>query len=255
MALTKSYFDQRRTFLIGSLCASPLSGCKPDLTFSNSKARVLSPDEERWRKKFRGISGGELYADAVPEKPYVMIFDEKGSVFFRKGTMSVRTNSRQGYSAEFGVPLSLRATWRDDEPNSNGKSKNPVTVKNGDYSGGILLGDVTVPVAERIPDELLDKMRKYKGGFVLKLRLTDETLLIGWEVKFGKGYPWALDINDNAYFIPDIDDTAGGDFCERRMKIKPALSGQPPVSGNERLYALPDWILDKRTGKRIETGF
>jgi hypothetical protein len=255
MALSKSHFELRRTILIGSVCVAPLSGCKPDSTFSDSNARVLSPDEERWKKKFRGMVGGELYADAVPEKSYVMIFDEKGTVFYRKGAMGVKTNSRQAYAAEFGVPLSLRATWRDDEPNSTGKSQKPVIVKNGDYSGGILMGDVTVPVAERIPDELLDRMRKYKGGFVLKLRLTDETLLIGWEVKFGKGYPWALDINDNAYFRPDIDDMAGGDFCERRMKIKPALAGQPPMTGNERLYALPDWILDKKTGKRIETGF
>jgi hypothetical protein len=248
-------FLQRRKIATAGLSALVLSGCKQSDGPSETKARIATKDEQVWRQKFRGMTGGELYADAVPEKSYVTIFDEKGNVFYRDGTMSVKTNSRQGYNAEFGVPITLRATWRDDEPNLKGPSLKPVQVKNGDYSGGILLGDVTVSVAERIPDELLERMRKYKGGFILKLRLTDETLLIGWEIKFGKGYPWASDLNGSAYFRPDVDDTAGGDFCERRVKLKPVLIDGPPVNGNDLIYFLPDWIRDKKTGQKVLTGF
>jgi hypothetical protein len=248
-------FLQRRKITTAGFSALLLASCKRIDAPADSNAKIAAKDEHEWRKKFRGMTGGELYADAVPEKSYVTIFDEKGDVFYRSGAMSIKTNSRQGYKAQFGVPISLRATWRDDEPNLNAPSLKPVQVKNGDYSGGVLLGDVTVPVAERIPDELLDRMRKYNGSFILKLRLTDETLLIGWEVKFGKGYPWAVDLNKSAYFRPEVDDTAGGDFCERRVEQKPVLIEGLPVNGNDLIYFLPDWIRDKKTGQKIETGF
>jgi hypothetical protein len=250
----ENQFAARRT-LIQSVFALPIvAGCEPRKPEIKIKSdRALTDEERKWKQKFRGMSGGELYADAAPEKPGVMIFNEKGLLFFMKGLMSVRTNSKQSYGAEFGVPITLRATWRDDEASQPGKPENKVVNTGFRYEGGVVLGDVTVPVAERIPDELLDKMRKYQCGFILKLRLTDETLLIGWELRLGRSYPFARDTHGNAYFRPEIDDTAGGDFCERRIVTRAI----PPegASAEDIRLELPDWIRDKKTGQKVLTGF
>jgi hypothetical protein len=252
--ITKSQFNSRRT-LIQSLVSAPIVvGCERRLPEpKRQENRSLTQDERKWQYKFRGLNGGELYADAAPEKPGVMIFNETGKLFHMTSLMSVRTNSKHSYGAEFGVPITLRATWRDDEPTEPGKPVNKVINTGDRYVGGVLLGDVTVPVAERIPDELLDKMRKYQCGFILKLRLTDETLLIGWELRLGRSYPFARDTHGNAYFRPEVDDTAGGDFCERR--IEPLAVPPEGTLGRKFDLELPDWIRDKKTGQKVLTGY
>jgi hypothetical protein len=252
--LTEKQFICRRR-LVQSLISVPIfAGCEPKLPEPNrEQSRQLTEEEHKWKYKFRGMKGGELYADAAPEKPNVMIVNEKGHLFYMKSVMGVRTNSKHSYGAEFGVPIMLRATWRDDEPVGQGQSRNNVVLNGDRYVGGVVLGDVTVPVAERIPDELLDKMRKYQCGFILKLRLTDETLLIGWELRLGRSYPFARDTHGNAYFRPEVDDTAGGDFCERR--IEPLAIPPEGTLGRKFDLELPDWIRDKKTGQKVLTGY
>ncbi len=250
----ENQFTVRRTLIQGMFFLPIVAGCEPRKPEAiNERDRALTDEERKWKQKFRGMSGGELYADAAPEKPSVMIFNEQGHLFYKAGLMGVRSNSKHSYGAEFGVPITLRATWRDDEPSQPGKPENKVINTGSRYEGGVVLGDVTVPVAERIPDELLDKMRKYQCGFILKLRLTDETLLVGWELRLGKSYPFARDTHGNAYFRPELDDTAGGDFCERRIVTRAI----PPegASAEDIRLELPDWIRDKKTGQKVLTGY
>jgi hypothetical protein len=247
-------FFIRRRLIQGAITAPVLAGCEMQKQDSRKvDVQPLTEEQKRWRHKFRGMSGGELYADAAPMKPNVMIFNETGHLFFMKSTMSVRTNSKHSYGAQFGVPITLRATWRDDAPPEPGKPPNKVVMSGNRFVGGVLLGDVTVPVAERIPDDFLDLMRKYQCGFILKLRLTDETLLIGWELRLGKTYPAPRDTHGNAYTRPDVDDTAGGDFCERRV----VFIGIPPTGVEDKghMLELPDWIRDKKTGQKVLTGY
>ncbi len=249
------FVENRRRLVLGVGSSLLIGGCDGLQQRESSSANPsLTESQKKWKHKFRGMSGGELYADAAPEKSYVMVFNESGKLFFQKDSMSVRNNSKHSYLASFGAPITLRAIWRDDEETTPGKPSNKVTLnRDNRYVGGVVLGDVTVPVAERIPDELLDKMRKYQAGFILKIRLTDTTLLIGWELRLGKGYPWAKDRNGNSYFRPEVDDTAGGDFCERRIERRPSEEQLPGPHGWK--LELPDWELDHKTGKKVYTGY
>jgi hypothetical protein len=232
-------FCNRRSVLASLLSIAALPACTQPLPERATPiVKTLTSDEQRFKHKFRGLGGGELFVDAFGEKHGVVIFNEKGQEFFARGVSSPRNNNRHGYGAEFGVPITLRATWREGGvPGS--ATETPWNSK--------LIGDVTVPVAERIPDAILDRVRKYGGTFVLKLRLTDETLLIGWEVKNGRGYPYKKDRVGNAYETEE-DRMRGGDFCELQMR-------DILVDGVVDSVRTKGWYIDKKTGKKIETDF
>lgn len=105
--------------------------------------------------------------------------------------------------------------------------------------------DVTVPVASRIPDALLERIRQYKGS--LKLRFTRETLLVGWQVQNGKSYPWRRDNNGRAY-ATDEDVMIGGDFCEQQRVYC-------MIDGTVRQEWRKGSQIDPRTGHKVETDF
>jgi hypothetical protein len=71
-----------------------------------------------------------------------------------------------------------------------------------DYDGTIA-GDYTIPIAERIPDALVNQIRLHGGGLRLKFRLKPDGVLFGWDLE-----------------RPDIGlyrfDMPGGDFLETR---------------------------------------
>jgi hypothetical protein len=114
------------------------------------------------------------------------------------------------------VPITLRVVWRIGQTRS--------TPDGNDYEGGTIAGDFTALVAERIPDELLRELRKNGGGFRLKLRVHDDGLLVGW------------DIRRESDFV-----MAGGDFREARI-----FNGQVLRKG---------WYIHPKTGQKIETDF
>jgi hypothetical protein len=198
-----------------------LLGCQPSASRDRSST---SKDDKALAHKFRGIRGGELYVDAISEKQCVNIFDEHGQYFYASSVLSLRTNSRHAYSSQFGVPKVIRVQWHDDCV----MAAKPY----GTFTGGKVLGDYTVPVASRIPDELLDKVRAGKGGLRLKIRLHDDGPLIGWDLYVG--------FNQTAY--------AGGDFREAHM----VYEGDPmnPTRRWEK-----GWYIHPKTGQKIETDF
>ena len=108
--------------------------------------------------------------------------------------------------------------------------------------------DVTVPVASRIPEAALDRVRQYKGSLTLKLRLMPETLLIGWEVRNGRGYPYKRDKAGNAWDT-DEDRMVGGDFCEARPMNFPTKDGVIDTVHQK------GWYVHPKTGQKIETDF
>lgn len=62
-------------------------------------------------------------------------------------------------------------------------------------------GDYTIPIASRIPDEVLQEIRKGGGGLRLKFRLKPDGVLFGWDIeRFSGGLP--------RHSMP------GGDFLE-----------------------------------------
>jgi hypothetical protein len=219
----------RRQGLLGAaalLCSLPACSQHEDARREQAGLPPSSDQRQYLRRKFRGMKGGELVVDAFGEKKGVLIVDERGRRFYGRAVVSQRNNSKHAYGAEFGVPISLRATWLRENEEVNGVIQNPIRVTRYDtYEGGVVVGDFTVQVAERIPEDLLDAMRKGVGGFRLKLRLHDDGLLIGWDLSRGFNLQ---------YF-------AGGDFREADIE-----NGKVVRKG---------WYIHPKTGQRIETDF
>ena len=95
----------------------------------------------------------------------------------------------------------IRATWRAGDVQYAGQ---------GVWTGGTVIGDYIVPVAERIPDEVLDYIRKNGGALRIKIRLKDDGILIGWDVEERVPNKYDPPYNYLRYSLP------GGDFKETR---------------------------------------
>jgi hypothetical protein len=98
-------------------------------------------------------------------------------------------------------------------------------------------------VAERIPDEALDDLRKNGGGLRLKLRIHPDTLLVGWDIERRPGYDPAIkdSSGDRPLYVPAQYSWVGGDFREAIRR-----KGQPIEKG---------WYIDPKTKQRIETDY
>ena len=174
--------------------------------------------------------------DSIGEKIGVNIFNEKGDLIHRSSN-TAPAGYKGSYSAEFGVPIKMRTTWRIDGPEVKGVIQNPVRVTDNywdGYVGGILVGDYTAPVAERIPEALLNDIPKYRKsgmGFRLKIRLHDEGVLIGWDI---------ANIVDRVH--------VGGDFEEAHMIYEGDRK-------NPTKRWVNGWYIHPRTKQRIETDF
>ena len=71
----------------------------------------------------------------------------------------------------------------------------------GSEYGGEAAGDYIIPIASRIPDEVVKEIRKNGGGLRLKFRLKPDGVMFGWDIeRFGGGLP--------RHSMP------GGDFLE-----------------------------------------
>jgi hypothetical protein len=214
----------RRRLLM--VAAAGLAGCDRLAALAQSSP-PLSDEDNALRHKFRGLKGGELRVDSLFEVNGLNIFDERGKLFFRRALFVPPTgNAILSYGAQFGVPKTLRVEWRDryltafDPPEPP-----PPGHVEGAFRGGTILGNYTVPVAARIPDDLLDAMRKGVGGFRLKIRIHQDGPLIGWDLSRGFNLQ---------YF-------AGGDFREADIE-----NGKVLRKG---------WYIHPKTGQKIETDF
>jgi hypothetical protein len=191
-----------------------------------SSGTSLDDEDKRLERKFRGLKGGELRVDALFEANGVNIFDDTGRLFFSSALLSPRRNAIRSYSAKFGVPKTLRVEWRDRYQTAFDPPMPPPPGHVTDaFYGGTVLGSYTVPVASRIPDDLLDAMREGVGGFGLKIRIHPDGPLVGWELSRGFNLQ---------YF-------AGGDFREADIE-----NGKVLRKG---------WYIHPKTGQKIETDF
>jgi hypothetical protein len=133
------------------------------------------PEDVRLRKKFRGIYGGVLRIDATSPKHGVTITSGTGQFIVAQSTAGPRNVGNLTHTDNtMPVPKAIHATWREGDFKS---------VYGGGWEGGTIAGDYTVPVAERIPDSILDYIRKNGGALRLKIRLKDDGILIGWDVE------------------------------------------------------------------------
>lgn len=235
--------------LVGSVltlqaCASPRS------QLQNTPERFgLSTEDEALFYKFRDIpKGGNLRVDATYQT------DMRQTVYLPNGELFSPVlgnigkggqNSAYIGDEKHGLPLPKYLRYQRFSKDIARPLTGHPWYKQG-YDGPPEV-DVIVPVATRIPDEVLDRIRKYRGGLKLKLRLTPETILVGWQVQNGKNYPWRKDQNGRAY-ATDEDVMIGGDFCEKQIIYR-------MVDGKIQQVVRKGWQIDPRTGRKTETDF
>jgi hypothetical protein len=233
--------DRQRRRLVKSITtvAMLLTGCHSDI----GKPATDNDPDAALRHRFRGIQGGDKRIDAFKSESGVALYLESGLVFaagvFNRGA---KTSGYGGGSAgdRLVVPKTLRLVRYAAGARGRGGITYPA------YDGTPIL-DITVPIAERIPDEVLERVRRYKGSLILKLRIHPKTLMVGWEVSNGRGYPFKRDKFGKAY-TTDEDELAGGDFCERRARTR-------LVDGRAQQIILKGWYIDPDTGQRVEADF
>jgi len=214
-----------------------LTGCHSDV------GKPAKDKDAGLRHRFRGVRGGEKRIDSFASVSGVALYLESGLVF-AAGTFN-RGAKISGYGGQSAgdrlvVPRTLRMVRYPED------SRRIADITYPAYDGTPIL-DVTVPVAERIPDEVLDRIRKYKGSLILKFRIHPKTLMVAWEVRNGRSYPFKRDEWGNAY-TTDEDDMVGGDFCERRVQNR-------IIDGRSVLVESKGWYIDPETGQRIEADF
>jgi len=197
-----------------------------------------SPQDASLKHKFRGVFGGELRVDALFKTNKAVIINcDTGYLFnIGMGVFGPRSDAISGYGGNMEgdrlvVPKHLRLLRFPEGARFLGYE--------APYFEGTPLVDATVPVAERIPEEALDDLRRNGGSLRLKLRIHPDTLLVGWDIarldapsKGSSGGP---------VFAPTRYAWIGGDFREA-------------IVFNGKVIE-PGWYIDPKTGQRIETDF
>lgn len=203
--------------------------------------------------RYQGISGGgALYIDADYKTNGRSVIYDANDVVFARGQFGPGNYQRFGYfgdEANGGLPvprmLRMLRYSEDAERNPEWYREQRLYVQ-PEFLGPPAV-DVTVPVASRIPDEVLNRIRKYGGGLKLKLRLTPETILVGWEVINGPNYPYVTDaVGDR--LITDVDRMIGGDFCEAQTFTR-------KINGVWQTIHRKGWQINPKTGQKIATDF
>jgi hypothetical protein len=190
MTITTMKYPIRRK-LIGSLALWPwLAGCT-----GIAGASTATPTNAQ--RRFNGI-GIVLVVDAVPDvKLHGVSFYDDRTVIVYASSLVARKNRDTLVLGSVRVPLTVRAVWREDEKSIWGKS-------GGIEYVGTPIGDYTISVADRIPDEVLNDIRAHGGDLRLKFRLKPDGVLFGWDIERdgkGTGHPLRYDMS-------------GGDFLE-----------------------------------------
>jgi len=162
---------------------------------------VSARDGQDPLQRFRGI-GVVLVVDAIAgiELKGVEFYDDRQAIIYASSTLSKKNREIMALGGA-RVPLTVRVVWRkEDKPivglDLYGKY-NSFT-----YSGD-LAGDYTLPIASRIPDDVLQEIRTHGGARRLKVRLKTDGVLFGWDIERHIG----------GAFAPLMP---GGDFLEMK---------------------------------------
>lgn len=230
----------RRRLVLGSAAGVLLSGCRstpppaPKPT-TPEQARYLE-SRERMLKRF-GRPGFELVVDAMDGQEFlgVEFFPEDAKYpFYQKGGQRLQTQTQMVLSQP--VPERVRVVWRDSS------AREFVQGVGGRYAGNII-GDEIIEVGSRIPQALIDDLKRDpRGNLRLKFRMSEQGTLLGWDIQRRPGFdPKKRDEYGEAVYVAPVHSFAGGDFREAKI-----LDGKPVRKG---------WYLDKRTGRKIETDY
>jgi hypothetical protein len=235
------------------------------------------------QQRFKDI-GIELVVDAVPgaELRQVIFYDDQAVRIFSSSTVAKRNRAIMPLGGE-RVPLTVRVVWREGAGWD--------AVKNV-WNEGTITGDYTVPIAERIPDDVLKDIRAMGGGLRLKFRLKPDGVLFGWDVEMRPDphrYS-AEEITARNIHLPPAYRHTGGDFKGARpayywwdgnafkglpqqiptpaspqdqamldrfglMTVEGTILTIPPSPANHRRVWEKGWYIDQKTGQKVETDY
>lgn len=233
-----------RNALLAMLIVLPQWACSQGEGGSMKKppSPALSAEDAALKHKFRGLGGGELRVDSTFRTDGVIIINVDTGYLFNigRGVFGPRAESISGYGGNvdgdrLAIPKYLRMMRYPDTAKFLSAHRFP-------YFEGDPVVDVTVPVAERIPEKAMDDLRKNGGGLRLKLRIHPDTLLVGWDIVRRPGYdPNKKGRFGTPIYVPPEYSWVGGDFRE-------------VVKDNGRIVEM-GWYIDPKTKQRIETDF
>lgn len=203
MTKTTKMSHPRKRSLLALLAILPwIGGCGAASEAPKVAKGDQSPD------RFQDI-GLILVADAIEgaKMEGVKFYNDADVEIYGKSILHRRNREILSFGGA-QIPKTVRVIWRENPT--------PVWGKQGgiDYEGKII-GDYTIPVAERIPDNVLNYLRKNKGVLRLKFRLKPDGVLFGWDIERGLPIPGckpgeAATCNATHFFMP------GGDFLDTK---------------------------------------
>jgi hypothetical protein len=197
----------------------------------------MSAEAEQVRmNRFQGITSAEWVLSSLDELRWIEILDQNGNYVEAPAKMRIQIKSQRALNR---IPVKLKVTWREQDPNNSVYSGN----RNESWSGGKITGSFEIPVADRIPEELLDDLRRDpKGSLRIKVRLHRDGVLLGWDIERRPGYDRKnRDIFGQAVYVAAEHSFYGGDFREAEI-----INGKPVRMG---------WYIHPKTGQRIETPY
>lgn len=228
----------RRAFL--ALGAALLAACRtpapePRRPVSAAEAHYLE-SRERMLARF-GRAGFELVVDALADQEFlgVEFFPEDAKhSFYRAGGQSLRSRAKMQLSQP--VPERARIIWRDSS------DRRFIEGIGSRYAGNII-GDETIEVGARIPQALIDDLKRDpRGNLRIKFRMSRQGTLLGWDIERRPGFdPHKRDRYGQVAYVGPVHSFDGGDFREAEIH-----NGQTVRKG---------WYIDKRTGRTIETDY
>jgi hypothetical protein len=190
--------------------------------------RTYSEQEQQRMHKFRGIRGAERFVSGFGRA-------------WEEGVFATLKNDQ-------GQPIESGYFWAGGDSKSSFPLYSTNMMQNiyvdvYDRRGGKFLYQSVIPVAERIPEELLDDLRRDpKGGLRIKIRLHREGVLLGWDIARRPGFdPKKRDQWGKPLYVAAVHSFAGGDFREADV-----FNGKAIRKG---------WYIHPKTGQRIETNF
>ncbi len=163
-------------------------------------------------EKFGDI-GAELRVDAFARQEFLGVeFFADGSdrPFYAKS--SQRLDTRVNMMMPLHIPERVTVVWRE-------AADKPVGGKYGQMTyDDRIIGSDTIDVGPRIPQEVLDSLRRERGLLRLKFQLSNDGVYFGWDIQRRPGYdPRKRDQFGNPVHVDAVHSMAGGDFREAEI--------------------------------------
>lgn len=136
-------------------------------------------DKPRTARELRGmgmvINSG--LAEGASRKYGINAISDTGNLIFSSASYlpNTRSTASIGGGSKMSFPRWVRVTWREDPG---------IDYKHGVFVGGTVIGDYTIEVLSRIPEEIFAYAGAARGRvIVMRFRIKDDGVLLAWDVQ------------------------------------------------------------------------